>query len=64
MPPSQPDFGDMMEELKIKRAQRAKEEQARRDELKRQFEEKKRKDAEALAKEMEVYFDIFLTYWF
>ena len=50
----QPDFGDMMGELKIKRAERAKAEQARRDELKRQFEEQKRKEAEALAKEMEV----------
>lgn len=47
-----PDFGDMMGELKIKRAERAKAEQARRDELKRQFEEQKRKEAEALAKEM------------
>ena len=51
---TQPDFGDMMAELKVKREQRAKEEAAHREELKRKFEEAKRLEKEALAQEMEV----------
>ncbi len=43
-----------METLKEKRAERAKQEQARRDELKRQHEEKKRQEQAAIQKEIDV----------
>ena len=49
----QPDFGDMMEELKVKRELRAKEEAAHREQLKQKFAEQKRLEQAALAKEME-----------
>ena len=43
-----------MDQLKSKRAERAKAEQQRRDDLKRQHEEKKRKEQEIIQKEISV----------
>lgn len=51
---SQPDFGEISEELMARRAQREKDEQARRDQLAREYAKANREKEERLAQELAV----------